>query len=142
MASSPFESEARSRQRGEPLQLTRTSVINQLTRELFDAEFEICAALNFNLNQYFLAYFNRDLPDSQSSLPLAYIDRALHELHRKRKKDYSISSDSVNAVYNWFRQTAGKWALDTYARPLLVSIHPAVVAAACIYLTQRVFVEY
>ena len=51
-----------------------------MTRELFDTEFEICAALDFNLNSYFLAYFNRDLADAKSSLPLAYIDRALHEL--------------------------------------------------------------
>jgi hypothetical protein len=48
-----------------------------MTRELFDTEFEICAALNFDLNSYFLAYFNRENPNSKSNLPLAYIDRAL-----------------------------------------------------------------
>lgn len=76
-----------------------------MTRELFDAEFEICAALNFDLNPYFLAYFNRDFPDAKSSLPLAYIDRALHELFKRRKKEGGINSEqySVNVVYNWFR---------------------------------------
>lgn len=72
-----MKSDHRIRQKGESIPLTKTSVLNQMTRELFDTEFEICAALNFDLNSYFLAYFNRENPNSKSNLPLAYIDRAL-----------------------------------------------------------------
>lgn len=58
-----------------------------MSRELFDAEFEVCSALKFELNPYFLAYFNREDPEAKSSLPLAYIDRALHQLFENQKSD-------------------------------------------------------
>jgi hypothetical protein len=115
-----------------------------LSRDLFDAEFEICAELKFNLNPYFLAFFTKDQSTINSALPLAYLDRALTNLHERKKSEHPKEADSLKlgSIFRWYRTTAGKWILDSYSRPTVAEVHPTLISAACLYMTDKVFMNY
>ena len=75
---------------------------------------------------------------------MAYLDRALTNLHERKKSEYKKEADSskLGSIFRWYRSTAGKWILDSYARPTVTLIHPALISAACLYATEKTFMNY
>lgn len=49
---------------------------------------------------------------------------------------------TLGSIFRWYRTSAGKWALDSYARPMVAGVHPTLISAACLYLTDKVFMDY
>lgn len=74
-----------------------------------------------------------------SLLPLASIDCALNRLYTAAPKQGA----PTDQIFKWYRQMSGKFALDSYARPLVsLGVRPPLIAAACIKLSDLIFLDY
>jgi hypothetical protein len=110
--------------------------LKEMIQDLFSLEFEVCSALKFDLNPYFMAF---ESDPGSSLLPLASIDSALNRLYAAA----SIKGAPTDQIFKWYRQMSGKFALDSYARPLVSQgVRPALIAAACIRLADMIFADY